>query len=47
MLAAMTCGRNSIGYEIDHKFAELSRKRFAEESSKLFRTSHVRFVSVN
>src|SRR6266571_7962295 len=36
MLAAMSSGRNSIGYEIDPKFVQLARKRMEEESSKLF-----------
>lgn len=45
MLAAMSSGRNSIGYEIDPKFTELARKRLVEESSKLFRTANVKFTA--
>ncbi len=43
MLAAMSSGRNSIGCEIDPKFADLARKKLVEESSKLFRTAEVKF----
>src|SRR6266704_4747952 len=36
MLASMKSGRNSIGYEIDPKFAQVARKRLFGESTKLF-----------
>ncbi len=42
MLAAMSSGRNSIGYEIDPKFVQLARKRMEEESSKLFQKARIR-----
>lgn len=43
MLAAGKCGRNSIGYEIDPKFAEIAKQKLLEESSKLFQVSRVYF----
>src|SRR6266487_1591071 len=36
MLASMKSGRNSVGYEIDQKFAEFAQKRLFGESTKLF-----------
>ncbi len=38
MVAAMNCGRNSVGYEIDPTFAQVARRRLLDESSKLFGT---------
>jgi site-specific DNA-methyltransferase (adenine-specific) len=43
MLAAMQSGRNSIGYEIDPKFAQIARKRLFEESSKLLESHKVSY----
>jgi site-specific DNA-methyltransferase (adenine-specific) len=43
MLAAIKCGRNSIGYEIDPKFVDIARKKLLENSSKLFHTLRVYF----
>lgn len=43
MLAAMKCGRNSIGYEIDPQFAEITRKKLLEEKSKMLQRSQVYF----
>lgn len=43
MLAAIKCGRNSIGYDIDPEFVEIAKKKLLEESSKLFRMSRVYF----
>ena len=35
-VAAIRCGRNSIGIEIDPEFFEFAKKRIANEASKLF-----------
>ena len=35
MLAAMRCGRNSIGYEIDPKFLRVAKERLLDEAPKL------------
>ncbi len=43
MLAAMQTGRNSIGYEIDPKFAQVARKRLFDESSKLLESRKVSY----
>lgn len=34
-IAAISCGRNSIGYEIDADYIKLARKRIAERSNEL------------
>jgi site-specific DNA-methyltransferase (adenine-specific) len=36
MLAAIKSGRNSVGYEIDPKYAQVAKERLLDESSKLF-----------
>ncbi len=36
MLASMKSGRNSVGYEIDMKFAGVAQRRLLDESTKLF-----------
>jgi len=35
MIAAMRCGRNSIGYEIDPKFLQVAKERLLDEAPKL------------
>jgi DNA modification methylase len=34
-IAAISCGRNSIGYEIDDHYVSLARRRIAEKTSGL------------
>ncbi len=36
MVAAMSCGRNSIGVEIDSHYLEMAENRLREEADKLF-----------
>ncbi len=43
MLAAMSCGRNSVGCDIDPKFVQIARRRLEEESSKLFQQATIQF----
>lgn len=45
MLAAMRCGRNSIGYEIDPKFLSVAKKRLLDETPKLVGRANVEIGS--
>lgn len=38
-VAAMTCGRNSIGYEVDETYVAMARKRLASISNRLISSS--------
>ncbi|HAU39144.1 MAG TPA: methyltransferase [Phycisphaerales bacterium] len=44
--AAMRCGRNSIGIEIEEKYVELTRRRLSEEKTSLFSEIDLQFESV-
>jgi site-specific DNA-methyltransferase (adenine-specific) len=43
MLAAMKCGRNSIGIEIDEEYCRLALNRLKTEGRDLFRESEIEF----
>lgn len=43
MVAAMKCGRNSIGVEIEDKYVALVRRRIAKETNTLFSAIDVRY----
>jgi len=44
MLAAMKCGRNSIGIEIDPDYCRMSMRRVLDENQNLFSTSSFEFL---
>ena len=44
-IAAINCGRNSIGYEIDPAYASFARKRIHAQTSRL--TSKARLETVD
>jgi DNA modification methylase len=44
-VAALNCGRNSIGYEIDPSYATIARRRIQSQTSRL--TSKARFEMVD
>jgi DNA modification methylase len=43
-IAAMSCGRNSIGYEIDEAYVAMGRKRMASVANRLISRSHMEIV---
>lgn len=44
MIAAMKCGRNSIGVEIEPKYARMAARRLEQESQDLFATRTLEFL---
>ncbi|HOZ46068.1 MAG TPA: site-specific DNA-methyltransferase [Candidatus Hydrogenedentes bacterium] len=44
MAAAMKCGRNSIGVEIEAKYARMAARRLQQESQDLFAVRHLEFL---
>ena len=44
MLAAMKCGRNSIGVEIEPKYIRMAYRRIQAERDDLFSTRHVEYA---
>ena len=44
-IAAIACGRNSIGYEIDEHYVSLARRRISEKTAGLF--SHARMEVID
>jgi len=44
MLAALKCGRNSIGVEVDPEYCSMALKRLQRESSGLFDQAEIGFV---
>jgi site-specific DNA-methyltransferase (adenine-specific) len=47
MVAAMKCGRNSIGIEIEPKYARMAARRLQQESQDLFANRRVEFLSAS
>lgn len=47
MVAAMKCGRNSIGVEIEPKYARMAARRLQQESQDLFANRRVEFLSAS
>ncbi len=45
LVAAMKCGRNSIGVEIEPQYARMTAKRLQDENGDLFTAGHVEFLS--
>jgi modification methylase len=46
MVAAMKCGRNSIGVEIEPKYARMAARRLKQESQDLFSTREIEYLNV-
>ncbi len=46
MAAAMKCGRNSIGVEIEPKYARMTAKRLEQESQDLFSIRNVEYLNL-
>ena len=46
MVAAMKCGRNSIGIEIEPKYARMAARRLRQESQEFFAVNNFEFLSV-
>lgn len=46
MLAAMKCGRNSIGIEIEPKYARMAARRLHHDSADLFEAHNVEYLSI-
>jgi site-specific DNA-methyltransferase (adenine-specific) len=46
IIAAMKCGRNSIGVEIDSEYCRMATKRIREESQGLFSNAHINFFEL-
>lgn len=46
MVAAMKCGRNSIGVEIEPKYARMAARRLKQESQDLFSTREIKYLNV-
>jgi hypothetical protein len=44
MLAAMKCGRNSIGIEIDPEYCQLAAKRLQQETGYMYSTLKLEFL---
>ncbi len=44
MAAAMKCGRNSIGVEIEPKYARMAARRLQQESQDLFATRNIEYL---
>jgi DNA modification methylase len=44
-LAAASCGRNSIGYELDADYLEFARKRITSKTAGLFNSATVMFLT--
>ncbi len=44
MLAAMKCERNSIGIEIEPKYAKMAARRLMSEKDDLFSTRHIEYI---
>lgn len=44
MLAAMKCGRNSIGVELDHEYCQLAAKRLQHETEFMYSTINLEFL---
>jgi site-specific DNA-methyltransferase (adenine-specific) len=44
MVAAMKCGRNSVGVEIEPKYARMAARRLEQESQDLFATRTLEFL---
>jgi hypothetical protein len=42
----MKCGRNSIGVEIEPKYARMTAKRLQQESGDMFTAGNIEFLSV-
>jgi len=40
-VAAAKCGRNSIGFEIDEHYFDMTHKRIANDTSSLFRRTTI------
>ena len=47
MVAAMKCGRNSIGLEIEPKYARIAARRLQHEAQDLFSTRNIEFLNVH
>ncbi len=47
MLAAMKCGRNSIGIEIDSEYCQMTAKRLVDENQNLFSSSSFEFIGAS
>ena len=45
MLAAMKCGRNSVGIEIDSEYCRMTAKRLLDENQNLFSSSSFEFAN--
>lgn len=45
MIAAMKCGRNSIGVEIEPKYARMAARRLQQESQDLFAVRNLEFLN--
>jgi site-specific DNA-methyltransferase (adenine-specific) len=46
MAAAMKCGRNSIGVEIEPKYARMAARRLQQESQDLFSVRNIEYLNV-
>ncbi|MBN1865698.1 site-specific DNA-methyltransferase [Candidatus Sumerlaeota bacterium] len=45
MVAAMKCGRNSIGVEVEPKYARMAARRLQQESQDLFAVRNIEFLN--